>query len=85
MSDTRKMDVLRKRNAQMQEELDRLKEINRNSQNNTEEKKVSELITELENIKREWLHALEALNGQRKEYAELIEEVRQMREAFAVV
>lgn len=85
MSDTRKMDVLRKRNAQMQEELDRLKEINRNCQNHAEEKKVSELIADLENIKREWLHALEALNGQRKEYAELIEEVRQMREAFAAV
>lgn len=85
MSDMKKLDVLRKRNAQMQEELDKLKELNRKHQNDTEEKKVSELIADLENIKREWLHALEALNGQRKEYAELIEEVRQMRETFVSI
>lgn len=85
MSDMKKLDVLRKRNAQMQEELNKLKEINRKHQNDTEEKKVSELIADLEAIKSEWLHVLEDLNGQRKEYAELVEELRQMREAFGAI
>lgn len=85
MNSTKTIDLLRKRNAQMQEELDKLRDLNNKSENDTEEKKVTDLITELEKIKTDWFEALDKLNAQRKEYDTLIEEVKQIRETFASV
>lgn len=82
MNSTKTIDLLRKRNAQMQEELDRMKELNLKFLDSDEQKEISKLLEELENIKRGWLHVLEELNGQREEYTELIDELRQMRKAF---
>ena len=48
------------------------------------EKKVSELIAELEDIKKEWMEVLEELEKERDEYKELIEDMRLVRGMFEV-
>lgn len=85
MNSTKTIDLLRKRNAQIQEELDKLKEMNAKYQNNDEEKKVTDLIADLEKIKEDWLDALERLNEQRDEYTVLVEELKQIRSAFSLI
>lgn len=85
MSDTKTIELQRKRNAQIQEELDRLKELNVRNSKDSESLRVSELITELENIRKEWLEVLEDLNQERKEYRGLIEGLRSIRETFAKI
>lgn len=85
MSDTKIIELQRKRNAQIQEELDRLKELNVRNSKDSESLRVSELITELENIRKEWLEVLEDLNQERKEYRGLIEGLRSIRETFAKI
>ena len=86
MNDTKTIDLLRKRNAQMQEELDRLKELRTQQEDNDPgNKKVSELITDLEKIRSEWMNILEELNQDRKEYITLIEDLRTIRETFKIL
>lgn len=86
MNDTKTIELLRKRNTQMQEELDRLKELRIKQENNDpENKKISKLITDLENIRKEWMSILEDLNQDRKEYITLIEDLRTIRETFKIL
>ena len=86
MNDTKPIELLRKRNAQMQEELDRLKELRTKQEDNApENKKISKLITDLENIRKEWMSILEGLNQDRKEYICLIEDLRTIRETFKIL
>lgn len=86
MNDTKTIELLRKRNAQMQEELDRLKELRIKQENNDpENKKISEIIADLENIRTEWMSILEELNQDRKEYLSLIEDLRTIRETFKIL
>lgn len=86
MNDTKTIELLRKRNTQMQEELDRLKELRIKQENNDpENKKISKLITDLENIRKEWMSILEDLNQDRKEYITLIEDLRTIRETFKLL
>ena len=83
MNSTKTIDLLRKRNTQLQEELDRLKELHlKQESNDPENKKVSELITDLENIRTEWMNILEELNQDREEYIALIDDLRTVRKAF---
>ncbi len=83
MNSTKTIDLLRKRNTQLQEELDRLKELHLKQESNApESKKVSELITDLENIRTEWMNILEELNQDREEYIALIDDLRTVRKAF---
>ena len=83
MNDTKTIELLRKRNAQMQEELDRLKELRTKQEDNApENKKISKLITDLENIRTEWMNILEELNQDREEYIALIDDLRTVRKAF---
>lgn len=83
MKETKTIELLRKRNAQLQEELDRLKELHLKQESNApESKKVSELITDLENIRTEWMNILEELNQDREEYIALIDDLRTVRKAF---
>lgn len=42
----------------------------------------SKLITELETIKKEWLKNLNIVKQQRKEYSELIDEVKTIRDSL---
>lgn len=85
MSDTKIIELQRKCNAQIQGELERLKELNVRNSKDSENLQVSELITELENIRKEWLEVLEDLNQERKEYRGLIEDLRSIRETFAKI
>lgn len=94
-SNTKTIDILRKRNTQMQEELDRLKTLYKDYEQikhlNEEyekhdpdfgERKIAGLIEELEEIKKEWMDVLEDLNRERDEYRELIEDMREIRAGF---
>lgn len=83
MKETKTIELLRKRNTQLQEELDQLKELHlKQESNDPENKKVSELITDLENIRTEWMKILEELNQDREEYIALIDDLRTVRKAF---
>ena len=82
MNSTKTIDLLRKRNAQMQEELDKLKEINNKNSNSSDNKQLSHLIKELEDIKKEWLVILDELSQEREQYKNLVEDLRCIRESF---
>lgn len=92
---TKTIDILRKRNTQMQDELDRLKNLYKDYEQikhlNEEyekhdpdfsERKIAGLIEELEEIKKEWMDVLEDLNRERDEYRVLIEDMRGIRGVF---
>lgn len=82
MNNTRTIELLRKRNTQLQEELDRLKEVNAKHSDKPEDKKISELISDLENIRKEWMNILEELNQDREEYIALLDDLRTIRKSF---
>lgn len=76
----------------MQEELDRLKNLYKDYEQikhlNKEyekhdpdfgERRIADLISDLEGIKKEWMDVLEDLNRERDEYRVLIEDMRMMR------
>lgn len=92
MSKEKNMDTLRKRNEQLQEDLDRLKTIYKDYEQikhlNEEyekhdpdfgERKIADLIGELEGIRKEWLEVLEDLKRERDEYKVLNEDMRGIR------
>lgn len=95
MSKERNMDTLRKRNIQMQEELDRLKTIYKDYEQikhlneeyekhdpNFGERRIADLISELEGIRKEWLEVLEDLKKERNEYKVLNEDMRGIQATF---
>lgn len=86
------IDILRKRNTQMQEELDKLKNLYKDYEQikqlnqeyekydpNFGERRIADLISDLEEIRKEWLDVLEDLNRERDEYRVLIEDMRGIR------
>lgn len=92
---TKTIDILRKRNTQMQDELDRLKTLYKDYEQikhlNEEyekhdpdfgERKIAGLIEELEEIKKEWMDVLEDLKRERNEYRVLNEDMREIRAGF---
>ena len=85
MDNTKIVELLRKRNSQIQEELDRLKKLTLKNDGDSDDKKVSDLIKELEDIREEWMKVLEELNQDCKEYRELIEDLRNIRETFVKI
>ena len=89
------MDILRRRNVQLSEQVKQLEELQNNYKQvrhlNQEyekhdpaygERRVSELIADLEEIKKEWLDVLDELKRERDEYKELIEDMRIVRGVF---
>lgn len=95
MSKERNMDTLRKRNMQMQEELDRLKTLYKDYEQikhlneeyekhdpNFGERRIADLIGELEGIRKEWLEVLEDLKKERDEYRALNEDMRGIQATF---
>ncbi len=89
------MDTLRKRNEQLQEELDRLKTLYKDYEQikhlneeyekhdpNFGERRIADLIGELEGIRKEWLDVLEDLKRERDEYRALNEDMRGIQAAF---
>ncbi len=85
MDNTKIVELLRKRNSQIHEELDRLKKLTLKNDGDSDDKKVSDLIKELEDIREEWMKVLEELNQDCKEYRELIEDLRNIRETFVKI
>lgn len=85
MNDAKTIELQRKRNAKLQEELDRLKEQNLNDNKDSENRKVSDMVPELEDIRKEWLEIQEELNRERREYRGLIEDLRSIREIFRMI
>lgn len=97
MSTTKSMDILRRRNAQLSEQLkqtenlqksyEQIKHLNQEYEKHDPDygdRRVSELIAELEDIKQEWTEALEELNRKRDEYKELIQDMKMVRGMFEV-
>lgn len=82
MNETKTVNLLRKRNTQLQEELEKLKQIAENAGTKTEAKSVDDLIGELEKIKGEWIEALEEVNKEREKYMELITSLKQIKNAI---
>lgn len=94
-SNAKTMDTLRKRNMQMQDELDRLKTLYKDYEQikhlNEEyekhdpdygERRIADLIGELEEIRKEWVDILEDLKKERDEYRVLNEDMRGIQATF---
>lgn len=94
---TKSMDILRRRNAQLSEQLkqtenlqksyEQIKHLNQEYEKHDPDygdRRVSELIAELEDIKKEWTKALEELKRERDEYKELIQDMKMVRGMFEV-
>lgn len=97
IKNTKSMDILRRRNAQLSEQLkqtenlqksyEQIKHLNQEYEKHDPDygdRRVSELIAELEEIKQEWTKALEELNRERDEYKELIQDMKMVRGMFEV-
>jgi len=67
--------ILRERNAQLQKELDILKEQAMNP-------RIDTIIHELEEIREEWKENLEKLMHEREQYASLVNDLKTVKEAM---
>ena len=78
MNRLKQADMIRKRNAELSKQLDDMKfKLEYNSQLNMEGyKHAKDLIVELEQLKQEWKSSIDDLNDKREKYAELIAELR---------
>lgn len=94
---TKSMDILRRRNAQLSEQLkqtenlqksyEQIKHLNKEYEKHDPDygdRRVSELIAELEGIRKEWMDVLDELKHERDEYKELIGDMRMVRGMFGV-
>lgn len=81
MNKKKQMDVIRKRNAELNKELDDLKiELAMNTQLNMESyEQAKDLIACLEQIKADWLKSLEEIQNARVEYSFLIDELKNIK------
>ena len=75
MSIYRQETILRERNAQLQKELDILKEQSINP-------RVDAIVHELESIRDEWKENLEKLIHEREQYASLVNDLKTVKEAM---
>lgn len=69
----KKIEILRKRNAVLQDELDK---------NRQTKQRADKLCMELECIRKEWENELNELKKERQKYSELISELKKIREAY---
>lgn len=65
-----KIEILRKRNSNLQAEIEKLKEQLEIEKKNNE--KISTTLHDLENLKNEWERELQTIKEQREQYTELI-------------
>lgn len=81
MNDIDRVELLRKRNQELNKELDAaVKKIKDSEQENSEKQaEVKVLIEDLESIKTEWITTLKELKQYRDEYAVLITELKEMK------
>lgn len=81
MNDIDRVELLRKRNQELNKELDAaVKKIKDSEQENSKKQaEVKVLIEDLESIKTEWIATLKELKQYRDEYAVLITELKEMK------
>ncbi len=85
MKQEKTIEVLRNRNAKLQEELVALKMENAKSADGSKNKRVDGLISELEGIKKQWQDALDDLKAEKVKYTELIKDMRSIKKTFGTI
>lgn len=71
-----KIEILRKRNSNLQAEIEKLKEQLEIEKKNSE--KISNTLCDLENLRNEWEKELKAIKEQREQYTELIDNLQSL-------
>lgn len=71
-----KIEILRKRNSNLQAEIEKLKEQLEIKKKNSE--KVSTTLHDLENLRNEWEKELQAIKKQREQYTDLISNLKSL-------
>lgn len=81
MNNVKQVDMIRKRNAELTKQLDNLKfQLEFNSQLNMKGyQSAKDLISDLEQIKHDWMLALDDLNDKRMKYSELISDLQKIK------
>ena len=85
MTQEKTIEVLRKQNAKLQEELDALKGRNTKYTDDSKNKRVDALISELEEIKKQWNDTMKDLKDEKARYTELIKDLRSIKKTFEAV
>lgn len=85
MTQEKTIEVLRKQNAKLQEELDALKGRNTKYTDDSKNKRVDDLIAELEGIKKQWHDAMNDLKEEKARYTELMKDLRSIKKTFEAV
>lgn len=81
MNKSKQADIIRKRNAELSQQLDELRfKLEFDSQLNKEGyQRAKDLINDLEHIKQEWIFALDDLNDKREKYSDLISDLQNIK------
>ena len=81
MNNVKQIDTIRKRNAELTKQLEDLKfELEFNSQLNMNGyQQAKDLINDLENIKQNWISALNDINDKRLQYTILIDDLQSIK------
>ncbi len=77
--------LFRSRNAKLQEELGVLKKNDAKSADESKNKRVDGLISELEGIKKQWQDALDDLKAEKAKYTKLMKDMRSIKKTFKAV
>lgn len=85
MTQEKTIEVLRKQNAKLQEKLDALKGRNTKYTDDSKNKRVDDLIAELERIKKQWHDAMNDLKEEKARYTELMKDLRSIKKTFEAV
>ena len=81
----KQIDLIRKRNAQLNEQLDKVKfELEYDRLLNREGyKHAKDLIAELEDIKKRWNEALDDLRNKQDEYQMIVDDIKKLRDRMS--
>jgi DNA repair exonuclease SbcCD ATPase subunit len=85
MTQEKTIEVLRKQNAKLQEKLDALKGRNTKYTDDSKNKRVDALISELEEIKKQWNDTMKDLKDEKARYTELIKDLRMVKNIFGEI
>lgn len=78
-----KIEILRKRNSNLQEENEKIKKQLEAEKKNSE--KLSTILHDIENIKNEWEKELQIIKEQRKQYTNLITDLKSLQKVKNVL
>lgn len=85
MTQEKTIEVLRKQNVKLQEELDALKSRNTKYTDDSKNKRVDALISELEEIKKQWNDTIKDLKDEKARYTGLIKDLRMVKNIFGEI